>query len=284
MTTVPITDSARRRRPLLISMLVALVLLLGAGGLAATPVASAATANRTKPTVVLVHGAFADASGWNDVVRQLQRQGYPVIAPANPLRGVASDSAYVASILATLTGPIVLVGHSYGGMVITAAANGNPNVKALVYVAAFAPDAGDTVEGLQTKFPGSKLSPAALDFRPYLLPDGSPSVDGYVKPALFRDIFAGDLPAATTAVMAATQRPGDGHTLQEPAGAPAWKTIPSWYLVARNDNLIPAAAQRFMAGRANAHKVEVNASHVAMMSKPTAVVDLVTDAARTTVR
>jgi pimeloyl-ACP methyl ester carboxylesterase len=248
---------------------------------AAAPPAAAHKTPRRKPTIVLVHGAFADASGWNDVIRRLIRDGYSVLAPANPLRGVDTDSAYLASVLATITGPIVLVGHSYGGVIITNAATGNPNVKALVYVAAFAPDAGDTVLGLQTKFPGTKLGEAQLDFRPYLLPDGKPSADGYVKTDVFRDIFAGDLPRSTTAVMAATQRPGDVHTLQQASGAPAWKQIRSWYLVARDDNLIPAAVQRFMAQRAGSRVVEVRASHVAMMSQPHVTADLIMLAART---
>jgi len=207
-----------------------------------------------------------------------------VLAPANLLRGVDSDAAYLASVLQTITGPIILVGHSYGGFAITNAATGNPNVKALVYVAAFAPDQGDTLMGLQTKFSGSKLDETALDFRPFPLPDGTTSFDGYVKAALFRDIFAGDLPARTTAVMAATQRPADVHTLGQPSGEPAWKTIPAWTLIAHNDNLIPAEAQRFMADGAEARTVEVDASHVAMMSQPDATADLIVDAATATVR
>lgn len=232
--------------------------------------------HKPKPTVVLVHGAFADASGWADVVSRLQRKGYPVLAPANPLRGVAADTAYLDSVLRTVSGPIVLVGHSYGGFVTTNAATGNPNVKALVYIAAFAPDDGDTVGALQGRFPGTKLTPDALDIRP--LPDGA-GADGYVKAALFRDIFAGDLPSRTTAVLAATQRPAEVHTLQQPSGPPAWKTVPAYTLVARDDNLIPAAAQRFMAKRAGAHTVEVRASHVAMMSRPDATTDLIVTAA-----
>jgi pimeloyl-ACP methyl ester carboxylesterase len=258
---------------------------LAAAGVVTTVTAAPVGAHPTsgpKPTVVLVHGAFADASGWNDVIRRLVRAGYPVLAPANPLRGVDTDSAYLASILATITGPIVLVGHSYGGVIITNAATGNPNVKALVYVAAFAPDAGDTVFGLQTKFPGTKLGEPQLDLRPYLLPDGKPSADGYVKADVFRDIFAGDLPRSTTQIMAATQRPGDVHTLHQLSGPPAWKQIRSWYLVARDDNLIPAAAQRFMAQRAGSRTVEARASHVAMMSQPELTTDLITLAARAT--
>ncbi|MDG4821815.1 alpha/beta hydrolase [Asanoa sp. WMMD1127] len=247
---------------------------------AATP-AVASSRRGPKPTIVLVHGAFADASGWAEVTRRLQRAGYPTVAPANPLRGVPSDTAYLAEFLRTITGPIVLVGHSYGGIIITNAATGNPAVKALVYIAAFAPDEGETLEALQTKFPGSKLGLEALDLRPYTRPDGSPSADGYVKADLFRQIFAGDLPESVTAVMAATQRPGDVHTLQDRSGPPAWRDVPSWYLVARDDNLIPAAAQRFMAQRAHSRTVEVRASHVAMMSEPAVAADLITRAAAT---
>ncbi|BCB76556.1 alpha/beta hydrolase [Phytohabitans flavus] len=231
--------------------------------------------SKPKPTVVLVHGAFADASGWNAVAARLIDDGYPVIAPANPLRGVATDSAYLASILATLGGPIVLAAHSYGGIVITNAATGNANVKALVYVAAFVPDQGDTLLGLQTMYPGSQLSEAALDFRPH-----AAGVDGYIKKEVFRDVFAGDVRRATTDLMWAGQRPADVSTLQEPSGAPAWKTIPSWYLVARDDKVLPAAAQRFMARRASARTVEVGTSHVAMIAQPAAAADLIKRAAR----
>ncbi|SDM01222.1 alpha/beta fold hydrolase [Nonomuraea jiangxiensis] len=231
---------------------------------------------KPKPTVVLVHGAFADSSGWNDVSARLIRENYPVIAPANPLRGVAADSAYLASILATLSGPIVLAAHSYGGIVVTNAAAGNPNVKALVYVAAFAPDEGESLLDLQTKYPGSKLSEAALDFRPYS--DGL--VDGYIKKEVFHDVFAGDVPRATTDLMQAGQRPADVRALGEPSGAPAWKTIPSYYLVARNDQVLPVAAQRFMARRAGSRVHEVGASHVAMISQPSLTADLIRSAAR----
>ncbi|KHD77290.1 alpha/beta hydrolase [Actinoplanes utahensis] len=263
---------------MLLVLVLALTAAAGLFGAAATATASAR--DRPKPTVVLVHGAFADASGWNDVVARLQRDGYPVLAPANPLRGVASDSAYLAGILQTITGPVVLVGHSYGGVVITNAATGNPNVEALVYIAAFAPAEGDTVGGLQDKFTGSKLHLDALDVRPIIGIDGEPSYDAYVKAAVFRDIFAADLPRKTTAVMAATQRPADVHTLGQPSGVPAWRTIPSGYLVAKADNLIPPAAQRFMAQRAGARTVEIDSSHVAMMSNPGPTADLIQRMAR----
>jgi pimeloyl-ACP methyl ester carboxylesterase len=231
---------------------------------------------QSKPTVVLVHGAFADASGWNDVAARLIHDDYPVIAPANPLRSVVTDSAYLASVLATLSGPIVLAAHSYGGIVVTNAATGNPNVRALVYVAAFAPDEGESLLGLQTKYPGSRLNEAALEFRPYV--EGL--VDGYIKKEFFRDVFAGDMPRKTAELMQAGQRPADARTLGEPSGVPAWKTIPSYYLVARNDQVLPAAAQRFMARRAGSQVSEVNASHVAMISQPAVVTDLIKRAAR----
>ncbi|MBL7500478.1 alpha/beta hydrolase [Frankia sp. CNm7] len=250
--------------------------VVATGAVLGAPAAQAHTppGHGPKPTVVLVHGAFADASGWNDVAARLLRDGYPVIAPANPLRGVASDSAYLASILATLGGPLVLAAHSYGGILVTNAATGNANVKALVYVAAFVPDQGETLLGLQTAYLGSRLNETALDFRPY-----GGGVDGYIKKEVFRDVFAGDVPRATTDLMWASQRPSDVRTLQEPSGAPAWRTIPSWYLVARNDNVLPAAAQRFMARRARAHTVEVAASHVAMIAQPAVAVELIKRAA-----
>ncbi|WP_432990400.1 alpha/beta fold hydrolase [Dactylosporangium sp. CA-233914] len=249
---------------------------VAAGALLGVPAAHAQPGSngRRKPTVVLVHGAFADASGWNDVAARLIRDGYPVLAPANPLRSVSTDSAYLAGFLATISGPIVLVAHSYGGIVTTNAATGNANVKALVYVAAFVPDAGETLLGLQTKYPGSRLSESALDFRP-----AGESVDGYIKKELFRGVFAGDLPKATTELMWAGQRPADVRTLGEPSGAPAWKSIPSWYLAARDDQVLPVAAQRFMAQRARAQVREVSAAHVAMISQPAAAADLIRRAA-----
>ncbi|GID30933.1 alpha/beta fold hydrolase [Paractinoplanes brasiliensis] len=243
-----------------------------AGALLNAPAAHAATVPpRTKPTVVLVHGAFADASGWNGVAERLLRGGYPVIAPANPLRGVSADAAYLADVLATIAGPTVLVGHSYGGMVITNAAGRNPNVRALVYVAAFAPDQGESLIDLQNRSPGTRLTEAALDFRPY----GEGLVDAYIKASAFPGVFAGDVPATTARLMWAGQRPADLRALGEPSGTPAWTSIPSWYLAARNDQVLPIAAQRSMAKRAGARVREVGASHVAMISQPAAVADLI---------
>jgi pimeloyl-ACP methyl ester carboxylesterase len=283
-------DRIKRRPRLLITVAIALLTLLGTtafneANASATPAAAAAaggTVSSAKPTVVLIHGAFADASGWGGVITRLQDRGYPVLAPANPLRGVASDSAYVASILASIPGPIILVGHSYGGEVITNAALGNPNVRALVYVAAFAPDQGETSGQLSTMFPGSQLTPANLVFRPFPISATETGVDAYINPTVFRAVFCADLPRTTAAMMAASQRPGALSTLGEPSGAPAWKTIPSWYLVAGQDQAIPPASERFMAQRMGAHTIEIASSHVAMISHPDVVTTMITDAWRAT--
>lgn len=228
------------------------------------------------PTVVLVHGAFADSSSWSEVVSRLQHEGFPVIAVANPLRGLANDSAYLSSVLAGVSGPVVLAGHSYGGMVITEAAATNPQVEALVYIAAFAPETGESALSLSGEFPGSKLGPDTTDSVPY--PDG---IDTYIKPDSFREVFAGDLPESTTSVLAATQRPAAVAALTDNAAGPsAWQTIPSWYLVADEDNAIPPAAQRFMAERAKSHVTDVNASHAVAVSRPDVVAEVIARAAR----
>lgn len=237
-----------------------------------------------KPTVVLVHGAFADASGWNAEIRELQDDGYPVLAPANPLRGIASDAAYLRSVLATVPGPIVLVGHSYGGAVITNAAGGNPNVKALVYIAAFAPDEGETLGAVLDGSEDSQLTFDALDVRPYPLPDGGTGLDAYIKLDRFREVFAADLPRRVTDVMAVAQRPLPASVLEEPTRDPAWKTIPSWFLLPTRDRVIGTDAERAMAERAGSEIVEVRASHAVLISKPHSVTDLIEDAARAVVR
>jgi pimeloyl-ACP methyl ester carboxylesterase len=235
-----------------------------------------------KPTIVLVHGAFADASSWNGVTKRLQREGYTVIAPPNPLRGTTADAAYIASVLAAVPGPIVLVAHSYGGAVITNAATGNPNVKALVYVAALIPDAGETGADL-LRFPGSLIvlppSPeATVTGRPF--PGG---LDFYVNAEPFRKIFAADLPAEETALLAAAQRPLAAAAFTDASGPPAWKTIPSRALVATQDNTIGTANTRFQAKRAAPSRtVEIDASHAVLLSHPEAVVDLIHKAVRDT--
>ncbi|MGJ6967818.1 alpha/beta fold hydrolase [Streptosporangium sp. G11] len=252
--------------------------LLALGPTPAPATATSAATSTAKPTVVLVHGAFADASGFHDMIALLQRAGFQVIAPANPLRDVAGDAEYISSVLKTIPGPIILAGHSYGGIVITNAARGHDNVKALVYLGAFAPDQGESALQLAGRFPGSKLGEALLP-RHYPLPDGTMNgVDGYITADKFREVFAADLPAAKTRQMAATQRPGSVTGLSGGSGAPAWKTIPSWYLIPTRDNVIPPAAQRFMAERAGSKVREVNSSHVVMTSHPAAATAVVLSA------
>jgi pimeloyl-ACP methyl ester carboxylesterase len=262
--------------------------VLLAGVIAATVIglvgpASATGHGRPKPTVVLVHGGFADASAsWNAVISRLQSKGYPVIAPANPLRGLPTDVAYLKSVLDSIEGPIVLVGHSYGGAVITNAAAGDPDVKALVYIAAFVPDEGEILGELIGRYPGSEIQ-AALREVPYPNPDGSTGTDLYLRPDRFRAVFAADLPRATTNVMAAAQRPFSASSFTDVTQAAGWHTIPSWGLVATDDKAIPAALERFEYQRAKARGVvEVRASHVAMISNPGVVTSLIVEAADAT--
>ena len=266
---------------LAVALLTALATTMGPAG--ARPIAQVHAVTQDsapKPTVVLVHGGWADSSGWNAEIASLQRRGYPVIAPANPLRGLNSDADYVRSVLETISGPIILVGHSYGGAVITNAARGVPNVEALVYIAAFAPDDGESLAQLVTMNPGTQITPDALIERPYPLPGGGEGIDLYIRAENFHDAFAGDLPLSTTRLMQATQRPFSVAAFTEPSGAPAWKEIPSWYLVATDDHAIPPATQWFMAGRAGATTASVSASHVPMMSQPDATTRLILQAAR----
>ena len=238
--------------------------------------AQASRHHEPKPTVVLVHGAFADASGWNGVVRELTHDGYPVVAAANPLRSVASDAASIKALLQSIEGPIVLVGHSYGGIVISTAAVGNPNVKALVYVAAFAPEKGESAFDLSSKFPGSTL---ADTLREVPLPDGN--VDLYVDQKLFPKQFAADVPAKDAALMAATQRPVTGGALNEGAGGAAWHAIPSYQLISEADRNIPAQVQHFMAQRAHAVTESVKgASHAVFVSQPGRTAAFIERAAR----
>ncbi|MET9564049.1 alpha/beta fold hydrolase [Streptomyces tauricus] len=258
---------------------------VAAFSLASMPSASAAKAQsaapEAKPTVVLVHGAFADSSSWNSVITRLRHAGYPVAAPANPLRGVASDSDYLESYLKSVKGPIVLVGHSYGGSVISDAAADNPKVKALVYIAAFVPDKDETLAELGDRFPGATL-PAALDGVPYPLPGGGTGTDLYVQKDKFHDAFAADVPKSVTDLMAVTQRPLAASVFDEKTTKTAWKTIPSWDLVTTEDHAIAPDEQRFMAKRAHAHTIEVNSSHAVAISHPGTVTRLIERAARAT--
>lgn len=235
---------------------------------------------QAKPTIVFVHGGWADSSGWNKEITRLQRLGYPVIAAANPLRGLASDAAYIRSVLGSIDGAIVLVGHSYGGAVISNAAVGVPNVKALVYIAGFAPEKGESLVQLVTMNPGSEIGPATLLTRPYPTGDGGTGTDLYLTQHGFETAFAGDVPRKLARQMWAEQRPFSQAAFESLSGEPAWKTIPSWYLVATQDHAIPPATQRFMAARAHATTTEVEASHVPMISQPGATTKLILAAAR----
>ncbi|MFD5575152.1 alpha/beta fold hydrolase [Streptomyces cadmiisoli] len=234
---------------------------------------------QNKPTVVLVHGAFADSTSWNGVVKKLEQEGYPVVAAANPLRGLSHDAAYVRELLAGIEGPVVLAGHSYGGAVITNAARGAGNVKALVYVAAFVPANGESALELAGKFPGSSLG-EVLRPVPVTLADGSQAVDLYIERDKFPHQFAADVSEDVAALMAVSQRPVTNVALEEPSGEPAWQTVPSWALVAADDLNIPAETQHFMAERARAYTVEVRASHAVSVSRPEDVADIIDKAAQ----
>ncbi len=236
-----------------------------------------ASAQANKPTIVFVHGAFAESSSWDGVLTRLISKGYPTIAVANPLRGVKSDANYVASALKDIKGPIVLVGHSYGGSVTTNAVNGNNNVKALVYIAGFAPDAGETAVELSGRYPGSTLAPTLAP--PVVLPDGGK--DLYIQQSKFHAQFAADVPASDAQLMASTQRPITEAALNEASGAPAWKSTPSWFIYGERDLNIPAAVHAFMAKRANSKETVVvnGASHVVMVSHSDAVAKLIEHAA-----
>ena len=284
-TSTPRTQPSRRRLLAAAATAPVLVPAVMAGTLTPAYAQDAASAAPTtpRPTVVLVHGAFADASGWSAVVRILQGAGYPVIAPANPLRGLTADADHIRSVVATVPGPVILVGHSYGGAVITNAARGAGNVVALVYVAAFIPDDGTSVATSydpQT-YPGSLLTPDALVVRPVANPaaPGGQDADLYIRPDLFRAIFAGDQSRDTAAVMAATQRPLSAFAFTEPSGAPAWRSTPSWDLIALDDRAISPEGQRFMAQRAGAQVHTVRSAHDVMVSHPRAVVRVVMEAA-----
>ena len=277
------SNAPKIRRSLLRAILVVLIivpmLFIGASG---------SKADNARQTIVLVHGAWADAAGWNDVTSRLQKDGYTVWAVPNPLRGLSSDAAYVASILNTIPGPIVLVAHSYGGAVITNAATGNPNVKALVYVDGFVPEEGETgfdLLGMEPP-PGTLRSCVAgnpADIFNFVSYPGAPAgeFDLYIKQEVYPSCFANTIAPKKAAVLAASQRPIALSILAQPSGPAAWKTIPSWYLVGTLDNVIPPFLQTFMAERANAQIVRVEAPHPAMITNPDVVANLIERAART---
>jgi pimeloyl-ACP methyl ester carboxylesterase len=247
-------------------------------------VSDAATDNDSQLTVVLVHGAFADASCWNGVIERLQAAGMQVTAPPNPLRSIAHDSAYISSFIQQIPGPVLAVGHSYGGAVITNAASGADNVVGLVYVAAFAPDEGETLGQVES---GSRDSVLLTALAPLQYPSGNggdTATELAIDPAKFHDAFAADLPPQQTAVMAATQRPIAEASFGEPSGPPAWRSLPSWAVVATGDKAVGTDVLRTMAERAGATITEAEGSHVIMISRPEIVADVILTAAAATDR
>ncbi len=228
-----------------------------------------------KPTIVLVHGAWADATGWQELIPLLQQQGYPVVAVENPLTSLNDDIATTKRLIDAQHGPVIAVGHSYGGAVITGAAAGNPNVKALVYVAAFGPDAGEAIGSLQGKYPATPLATA-------LVPDAAGFL--YIDTNKFRDAFAQDVPLRETRIMAVTQKPLNGSILGASTAQAAWRTIPSWYLVATEDHALSPDLERFYAKRMGAHTTEVRSSHVMFISHANEVAKAIEEAAKTEVK
>ena len=272
----------------LLAVVLAVALLTIAPGRATPARASASAAaagggHSAKPVIVLEHGAWADASSWNSVISRLQSRGFTVYAPPNPLRGLPHDSDYLHQFLTqnpALQGqPVILVAHSYGGAVATAAAVG-AEVKALVYVDAFIPDAGDTVASLIS---GSCVAgPPADLFNIVPIPGAPGDFDLYLKPSLVPGCFANGLPARQAAVIAATQRPLAASALAATFGTPAWKTIPSWAVIGTADHVIPLANQTFMAKRAGARITDVNAGHLSLISKPSVVTRVILQAVQAT--
>lgn len=245
---------------------------------AALGASTSAMADAAKPTIVLVHGAFADSTSWNGVIKILEKDGYIVVAAANPLRSLKGDAQSVTDVLKGIQSPVVLVGHSYGGPVISEAAYGQANVKALVYVSAFAPDKGESAFDLTGKFPGSTLGPTLA--KPVDLADGGK--DFYIQQDKFHDQFAADVSVADARLMAATQRPVTEAALKEAATDPAWRTTASWWVYGDKDKNIPPQAMKFMAERANSKQTVVvkGASHVVMVSHPKTVAEVIEAAAK----
>ena len=280
-----IARAAQRARlriiiPALAMAIAALVVPLSQVAAAHTTTRAAASGG-PKPAIVLEHGAWANTASWYAVIQRLQADGYTVYAPPNPLQGLTYDSAYLADFLHSISGPIILVGHSYGGAVITNAATGDSQVKALVYVDAFAPAQGQTLAQLLAAYPGSCVVPANLTVVPF--PDAPAGVgDAYIKQSVFPSCMANGLPAAEAQVQAATQAPIATIALTQPTGVPAWQTIPSWAVVGTADHAIPLALQLAMAENAHAHITEINAPHLSMISDPGVVTSVILQAVRAT--
>ena len=244
---------------------------------------SEATRTVESPTVALVHGAFADSSSWSGVIERLLARGVNVTALANPLRGIAADSGYIASVLAQIDGPVVAVGHSYGGAVITNAATDAKHVVGLVYVAAFAPEEGETLGAASAASKDSVLN-TALVARQYRSADGGPATEFFIDPAKVRDAFAGDLSDREAALIGATQRPVAEAAFSEPNGPPAWKHLPAWAVVATKDRAAGTDIVRSMAERAGANITDLEGSHVIMISQPETVADVILAAVTATRR
>jgi len=275
-------DSKRRRAWLFVAVLAAVVGLVVPLSVTGSAAAHESNGAGAKPTIVLVHGDWADGSSWSGVIPRLQRQGYTVVAPPNQLRGPSVDDPYLASYLQTISGPIILVGHSYGGFVITNAATGNANVKALVYIDAFIPDAKQTLADLSS--PESCLDPAtAFNVVPF-----SGGVDLYLRippnPPYtgFNQCFANGVPPNQAAVLSAVQRPAAAAQLGEPSGPPAWADIPSWSLIGTEDHAVPPSLQEQMSTNAGAHISYVKAGHLGLITRPNAVVRVIDQAIRAT--
>jgi pimeloyl-ACP methyl ester carboxylesterase len=266
--------------PALVMAIAALIIPLSQTASAHTATRAAAS-GEPKPTIVLEHGAWADTSSWNGVIRRLQADGYTVYAPPNPLLGLTYDSAFLGDFLHSISGPIVVVGHSYGGAVITNAVTGDLQVKALVYVDAFAPAQGQTLAGLLASVPGSCAAPVNLNVVPF---PGAPSGvgDAYITQSAFPSCMANGLPAREANVLAATQLPIATSALTDPSGVPGWQTIPSWAVVGTADHAIPPALQLAMAENAHAHITEVNAPHLSMVSDPGVVTSVILQAVHAT--
>jgi len=231
----------------------------------------------SRPTVVLVHGAFAESASWDGVIARLQGHGYKAVAAANPIRSVSGDADFLASILDAIEGPIVLVGHSYGGAVMSNAALGKGNVEALVFVGAFAPEEGENIGELSSRYPGATLGETL-----WTVPLADGSTDLYIRQELYHRQFAEDVPAERTALMAVGQRPLRDVAVNEASGPPAWRSVPSWFVFGELDKNIPVAAHRFMAERAEAREVvEIEgASHAVGVSRPEEVADIILRAAK----
>jgi pimeloyl-ACP methyl ester carboxylesterase len=280
-------NSIRARSRLLggsiLAVLLAVASLLFPVSRSASARIASAVSGGPKPSIVLVHGAWADSSSWDAVVSRLQHDGYKVYVPPNPLLGLPYDSAFIRNFLHTISGPIILVGHSYGGAVITNAATGDKQVKALVYVDAFAPAKGQTVGQLVTTHPGSCVLPGAnVIAQPY---PGAPkgAVDVYVKQSVFPSCMANGLPTAEARMLSATQRPLTSLALSQKSGTPAWKTIRSWAVVGTADHAIPPAELIAMAKQAHAHiTIARGAPHLAMIYAPRLVTNVILKAVHTT--